>query len=90
MKADLREQAQVWDRMFFQTPQDRPFSDRDWTPLTERLRKEGIKDVLDLGCGRGHWSAALARAGFRVTAVDISELAIERLRAWAREENLPI
>lgn len=90
MKADLREQAQVWERMFFQTPQDRSFSERDWTPLTECLSKKGIKDVLDLGCGRGHWSVALARAGFRVTAIDISELAIERLRALAREENLPI
>lgn len=90
MKANLEEQAQVWERMFFQLPPDRSLVDRDWSWLTERLRKEGAKKVLDLGFGRGHWSVALARAGFSVTAVDISQIAVERLRAWAAEENLPI
>ncbi|MCS7217199.1 MAG: class I SAM-dependent methyltransferase [Candidatus Bipolaricaulota bacterium] len=90
MRSDLAEQARVWERMFFQTPEERSLADQDWSWLTERLRREGVQTVLDLGCGRGHGSVALARAGFRVTAVDISPLAIARLRAWAEEEKLPI
>lgn len=90
MRSDLREQAEVWERMFFQAPEDRSLAKRDWSWLIERLRGEGVKNVLDLGFGRGHWSVVLARAGFSVTAVDISQTAVERLRAWAAEEGLPI
>ncbi|MCX7750346.1 MAG: class I SAM-dependent methyltransferase [Candidatus Bipolaricaulota bacterium] len=90
MRSDYSEQAQVWERLFSLSPPDRSLADQDWSWLTERLRREGVESVLDLGCGRGHWSVALARAGFRVTATDISQLAIERLRAWAAEEKLPI
>lgn len=90
MKSHIKEQARVWERMFFQTPPDRTIVERDWSWLTEKLRREGVKRVLDLGCGRGHWSIALAQAGFHVTAVDISKTAIEHVLSWAREENLPI
>ncbi len=90
MRSDLREQAEVWERMFLQTPEERPWAERDWSWLIGRLRSEGAGKVLDLGCGRGHCSVALARAGFSVTAIDISQIAVERLRARAAEENLPI
>lgn len=90
MRADLEEQARVWERMFFQTPQDRSLVEQDWSWLVERLRQEGVRTVLDVGFGPGHWSVALARAGFRVTAIDISSVAVARLRAWAEEEGLPV
>ncbi len=76
--------------MFLQTPPDRSLADHDWSWLVERLGEAGVKTVLDVGFGRGHWSVALARAGFHVTAVEISAVAVERLRAWAEEEGLPI
>jgi SAM-dependent methyltransferase len=38
-------------------------------------------DVLDVGCGEGADAIALAARGWRVTAVDISEVALARGRA---------
>jgi SAM-dependent methyltransferase len=44
--------------------------------------------ALDLGCGGGGDALWLARRGWQVTAVDISSVAVERLRARARELGL--
>jgi SAM-dependent methyltransferase len=44
--------------------------------------------VLDLGCGLGRHAIAFARAGFSVTACDISETAIDHLTGLARDLSL--
>jgi tellurite methyltransferase len=46
--------------------------------------------VLDLGCGLGNLSLEAARRGCSVTAVDASPTAVERLRASALGEQLPL
>lgn len=46
--------------------------------------------VLDYGCGLGQLALAAARAGCAVTALDASEVAIERLRRISAAERLPI
>lgn len=81
-------QAQVgqnWARMYRQT-------DRSFTGLTQRLleRLEPVpgREVLDIGCGAGELSLALARArhGARVTGIDISAelVAVAQERAGGR------
>ncbi|WJV50892.1 class I SAM-dependent methyltransferase [Streptomyces flavofungini] len=45
-------------------------------------------DALDLGCGDGGDALWLAREGWRVTAVDISAVAVERLSGLARARGL--
>jgi tellurite methyltransferase len=44
--------------------------------------------VLDLGCGMGRNAIPLARAGMRVTCVDVSEAACARLREAAETLSL--
>jgi 2-polyprenyl-3-methyl-5-hydroxy-6-metoxy-1,4-benzoquinol methylase len=46
-----------------------------------RMRVEHPLRVLDLGCGEGYFSAALARAGAEVVAIDVAEEPLRRLRA---------
>jgi SAM-dependent methyltransferase len=46
--------------------------------------------ALDLGCGRGRDAIHLARRGWRVTAVDLEERALETARERASEEDADV
>lgn len=54
------------------------------------LKSRNVKTVLDLGCGSGWLSVYLAREGFTVTGVDVSQQAINLGKMWSDEENLAI
>jgi len=58
------------------------------------LKKAGFSakgaKVLDIGCGPGALSIPLARAGAKVTAVDIASGMLDRLKATAKNEKLDI
>lgn len=58
--------------------------------LTETVTGLGLPpgEALDLGCGEGGDALWLAGQGWRVTAVDISAVAVERLTALARAQAL--
>jgi cyclopropane fatty-acyl-phospholipid synthase-like methyltransferase len=49
---------------------------------------ELIEPVLDNGCGSGEHALLAATMGLEVTGVDISQLAVERARAKARQRGL--
>jgi len=56
------------------------FFERCWSEGAEtyanRLKAggfEGLKNVLDVGCGIGHWTACLAGLNEKITAIDIDE-----------------
>ncbi len=63
-------------------------------PYPELLKfYSGIKNkgkLLDLGCGQGRDSIALAKIGYDVTGVDYSKVGIEQLIQIANENDLPI
>jgi SAM-dependent methyltransferase len=51
----------------------------DGSPFGRFLRAEDVddKDVLEVGCGMGTHASLLARAGARLTAIDLTEQAVE-------------
>src|SRR5580693_8752605 len=59
-------------------------------PLAERALSLGLPDgpVADLACGPSGSALLAAAAGRRVTAVDISEVALDLLAARARRRGL--
>lgn len=56
----------------------------------QKWSRQGRRSVLDLGCGLGRHSVLFARAGFKVTAVDISDEALGHLKAYSRENDVGI
>ncbi len=58
--------------------------------LEEEFELEKGDSVLDVGCGTGRHSLELARRGYKVTGIDISEKMLDRGREIAYKENLEI
>lgn len=58
--------------------------------LANIWRELGYVDLLDLGTGLGRNAIHFSKQGFNVTAIDISDYAVQYLKTWAAKENLPI
>ena len=60
--------------------------------LVEFLEKENIKpcDAIDLGCGTGNEAIFLAKKGFNVTGVDISQAAIKEAEKKSKDARLNV
>ncbi|MHC5905331.1 class I SAM-dependent methyltransferase [Streptomyces sp. S6] len=83
---DTTDAFAFWDGVYAgRLPADDP---RPNARLTETVADLPPGDALDLGCGDGGDALWLAGRGWRVTAVDISAVAIERLTALARSRDL--
>ena len=71
-------------RQYWQEPAD------EIVRLRDSLDRQKILDVLDLGCGIGRHAILFAESGFKVTAVDNSQNALEVLKAKASEKRVTI
>jgi SAM-dependent methyltransferase len=60
----------------------------DWLPKLEAASPFPL--AVDVACGAGRHALYLARHGWRVEAMDISDIALENLAATARAEGLDI
>ena len=91
MSEILKENGRFWERCFANSDFDFKLPPRKRVlEVIRRLQKYQAYKVLDLGCGFGRWSIALAQAGFQVKAVDISSEAIKWLKKWGNQEVLSI
>jgi len=72
------------------------FPERRFTMAAEQvekalaLAKPAGKAALDLCCGPGRCSIALARTGFRVTGVDRTKFLLDKARARAKATKVKI
>ena len=48
------------------------------------------KKIIDVGCGTGRHSIELAKRGYKVTGIDLSESQLERAKEKAKDQNLNI
>jgi ubiquinone/menaquinone biosynthesis C-methylase UbiE len=56
----------------------------------ELWKRKGFKDFLDLGCGLGRNALFFAQHGFQVSAIDLSQEGLDRLRMQASALRLDI
>ncbi len=77
---------------FFERQFQRQVRETDFAlnPFEQLALSHVAGSVLDLGCGLGNLSLEAARRGCSVTAVDASPTAVERIRAAALHERLPL
>lgn len=82
---DAERQAQLWDRWAEQLPD--LYDDRDPMPAVDFLssRFPTGSGALELGAGSGRVTVPLAARGFQVTALEVSPLLADRLRARATD-----
>jgi len=67
------------------TPHLKPFDNCIY--LANKWRESGYVDLLDLGTGLGRHAIYFSKQGFNVTAMDISDYAVQYLKTWAAKEN---
>ena len=85
-----------WFEEWFNSPlYEKLYSNRDEEEarqliafLEQTLLLNNCSNILDLGCGRGRHAINLAKKGYRVKGIDLSEEAIKTATAKARELNL--
>lgn len=82
----MSEAQQVWEAHYGE--RDRVWSGRVNVRLAELVESMTPGRALDLGCGEGADAIWLAEHGWRVTAVDISQTALDRAAADAAARGL--
>lgn len=80
------EYADVYDRMYANKDYEKECDLID----TAVSSAEGERRLLDLGCGTGAHALTLARRGYRVTGVDLSEHMIRIASDKSTSEQLPV
>jgi tellurite methyltransferase len=76
-----------WDEKFA-SRSDKPLSPEKSLVDNVEYLKDG--SVLDIACGDGRNSLFLLEKGFKVTGVDFSSKALERLKRFANRENYTV
>jgi SAM-dependent methyltransferase len=60
----------------------------DMERLVKLFRKNGVKKILDLGCGTGRHLIFLINKGFELHGLDAAPRGLEIAKKWLEEQNL--
>jgi len=77
-----------WDRAFKKEGKIFVKPHRDMARIAKFFKKEGIRKVLDLGCGSGRHLVYLAKRGFDAYGIDIARHGIKIAKDWLKKERL--
>ena len=75
---------------FYPVLRDEPISTDEACFVVQALQLEPDQKILDLGCGTGRHSVALASAGLQVTGLDLSEALLSQARATAADAGVEV
>lgn len=67
-----------------------PISDRWLAEMIARFPAHGALDILDVGTGTGYFAILLARAGHRVTGIDLTLAMLAEAREAAAREGVSV
>jgi cyclopropane fatty-acyl-phospholipid synthase-like methyltransferase len=95
---ELKSVSSDWYRIFFERDYLRVYKDvfpieraeQEVEGILEILKLEQGASILDLCCGQGRHSLELAKRGFRMTGLDLSELHIQQARQTSETQELDI
>lgn len=82
MKNDIN----LYNNFFSHSPDHTYGEPADFLEKIFELVKEG--NVLDLGAGDGRYAIPFAEKGYRVTALDTSSIALDKLKSFAEKKSL--
>lgn len=80
--------AHDWDERY--AGQERMWSGRPNGTLVAEITGRAPGHALDVGCGEGADAIWLAQNGWQVTAVDVSQVALDRAEAAARDAGVDV
>lgn len=79
-KFDFNNIAKMYDS-WYDTPAGKKIDFQEKDAFQKALPKaETHKNILEVGCGTGHWSEWFSSLGYNVTGIDISEKMIEEAK----------
>ncbi|MCK9615024.1 MAG: methyltransferase domain-containing protein, partial [Candidatus Omnitrophica bacterium] len=58
--------------------------------IEQEINRDKSLKIIDVGCGTGRHSIELAKRGYRVTGIDLSESQLKRAREKAKEQGVKI
>ena len=77
-----------WESIFKQSGKVFYKPHEDMKKIINLLKKEGVKKVLDVGCGSGRHIVLLSKEGFDIYGMDNAESGLKHIRKWLKELSL--
>ncbi len=85
---DPDEDRRQWDQLY--STQEYIFGKEAAAYLRTKIRKLPVGEALDIAMGEGRNAVYLAKKGFQVTGVDLSEVAVRKAKLLAHEQSVQI